>query len=107
LSPKIIQDWQANSKKDLGQNQNFLKILNHKKLDFQKISLVHDEVFEQINCLDCGNCYKTAHPIFTKTDVNRISDFLRMKVSSFEISYLKADERPDSQSIALSFSKFG
>ena len=56
---------------------------------------IHPKVFEKINCLDCGNCCKTAHPIFTKTDVARISDFVGMKISLFENQYLKSDADGD------------
>jgi hypothetical protein len=94
-SQQIILDWLANSKKNLSANQNFIKKLNQKKLDLDRITEQHEETFAKIDCLECGNCCKTAHPIFTKTDVSRISDFLGMKISKFEQTYLKADKDGD------------
>jgi len=90
-SLQIIQDWRANAKKNLGTNQNILKKLNQKKLDFEGITELHEETFDDLDCLDCGNFYKTAHSIFTKTDTSRISDFLGMKIGQFEHLHLKVD----------------
>jgi len=65
-----------------------------KDLDYTMQEL-HDEVFSEINCLDCANCCKTTSPLFTDRDVNRISKFLKLKSRQFIDKYLKTDEDGD------------
>lgn len=56
---------------------------------------LHDETFNEINCLNCANCCKTTGPLFTNKDVDRISKFLKMKPKDFEQKYLQVDEEND------------
>jgi Fe-S-cluster containining protein len=56
---------------------------------------LHEEVFEEINCLSCANCCKTTSPIFYPTDIDRIAKFLRMKPGDFTAQYLRIDEDKD------------
>jgi len=56
---------------------------------------LHEEVFAEVNCLDCGNCCKSLGPKLNSTDIRRISGFLRIKVSEFEEKYLRLDEDND------------
>jgi len=67
----------------------FYKKAQPEKARFYRIRMLHEETFATIYCLDCGNCCKTAHPIFAKTDAARIADFLGMKVSRFEQTFSK------------------
>ena len=68
-----------------------LKRRTPKNLDYVMQEL-HDETFEEIDCLACGNCCKTTSPIFTEKDIERISKHLKMKVADFIQSYLQRDE---------------
>ncbi|MEL6254349.1 MAG: YkgJ family cysteine cluster protein [Bacteroidota bacterium] len=65
-----------------------------KKLD-QYVSELHEEVFEEIDCLSCANCCKTTSPVFTDRDIERIAKHLRMKPSQFVKEYLHMDEERD------------
>lgn len=56
---------------------------------------IHDEVFDEIDCLSCANCCKTTGPLFTTQDIERISKFLKLKPTQFEEKYLKIDEDND------------
>ncbi len=56
---------------------------------------IHDDVFEEIDCLQCANCCKTTGPLFTEKDIERISKHLRMKAVDFESKYLRVDEDQD------------
>lgn len=56
---------------------------------------IHEEVFEEIDCLQCANCCKTTGPLFTDKDIERISKHLRMKPVDFESKFLKTDEDQD------------
>ena len=65
-----------------------------KNLDYV-VQETHDEVFEEIDCLQCANCCKTTGPLFTEKDIERISKHLRMKPSDFEDKFLRVDEDQD------------
>ena len=56
---------------------------------------IHEEVFEEIDCLTCANCCKTTSPIFYPTDIDRISRTLRLKPGDFIERYLRIDEDND------------
>lgn len=56
---------------------------------------LHDEVFEEIDCLQCANCCKTTSPIFRDVDIKRLSQALKISVADFQKSYLKFDEDQD------------
>ena len=55
----------------------------------------HHQVFEEIDCVTCANCCKTTSPIFRESDIERLSNHLKMKVSNFISSYLQKDEAGD------------
>lgn len=56
---------------------------------------LHDEVFEETDCLKCANCCKTTSPIFYQKDIERVSKRLRMKPGEFIDKYLRIDEDRD------------
>jgi len=66
----------------------------HRNLDdeFQEL---HEEAFEQIDCLSCGNCCKTTSPIFYQKDIERVSKHLRITPSKLIEKYLHLDEEND------------
>ena len=79
------------------ENSNFFKKLKNikpKVLDKTIIS-VHETVFKGINCLECANCCKTTSPSFTDKDIQRISNFLKIKPSNLVDKYLVLDEEND------------
>lgn len=78
-------------------NRDLLKALGRRKpknLDDQFHKL-HQEVFSEIDCLECANCCKTTSPIFQAGDIERLSKTLKMKVSEFIENYLRLDEDQD------------
>lgn len=68
-----------------------LKRRTPKNLDYVMQEL-HEEAFEEIDCLSCGNCCKTTSPIFTEKDIERIAKHLKMKVADFTKTYLQRDQ---------------
>ena len=56
---------------------------------------MHDEVFEEVDCLTCANCCKTTSPIFIDKDIERLANRLRMKPSEFVSRKLRLDEQGD------------
>ncbi len=81
------------------QEENRKYLLSLKKKDARRVDdafhRVHDEVFEDIDCLQCANCCKTTSPIFYQNDIDRIAKTLRMKPGDFVERYLRVDEDND------------
>ncbi len=71
----------ARAKDERKTNKKFLNRLARqkpKRLD-QTVAQLHDEVFEEIDCLVCANCCKTTSPIFIDKDVDRIARHLGLR----------------------------
>jgi Fe-S-cluster containining protein len=84
--PKLALDHKV-------ENQLFFKKLKKKtpnNLDLVMQDL-HEKVFEHTDCLACANCCKTASPIVTEKDIQRISKHLRLKETAFIDQYLFKD----------------
>ncbi len=75
----------------------FLKTLKNKRpVDIDKVfHRIHNEVFEKINCLECGNCCASISPVLNNADVNRLVDAAHMKRPDFMGRYLHVDEDED------------
>lgn len=92
-----LQRFGIKAKKQSDDNKKFLQ--NLKKKDARKVDAVfhqlHEEVFEEIDCLTCANCCKTTSPIFYQTDIERAAKATRMKPGDFVEKYLRVDEDKD------------
>lgn len=79
------------------EHKKFLENLKKKPprdLDYTVVE-VHEEVFEETDCLQCANCCKTTGPLYTEKDIERIAKHLKMKPSDFEAKFLRTDEDND------------
>ena len=56
---------------------------------------LHDEVFEEIDCLACSNCCRGTGPLLKERDISRLSKALSMKPGVFVETYLRIDEDGD------------
>ena len=59
------------------------------------INNLHEEVFENIDCLQCANCCTTTGPLFKQKDIDRISKHLGQTPGNFIDQYLRIDEEHD------------
>ncbi|MDD2797578.1 MAG: YkgJ family cysteine cluster protein [Bacteroidales bacterium] len=59
------------------------------------IHAIHQEVFEEIDCLDCGNCCRSLGPRITHLDIQRMASALKCKAQDVEDKYLRMDEDDD------------
>jgi Fe-S-cluster containining protein len=79
--------------------ENKKYLLGLKKKDPRKVDdafhEIHEEVFEEVDCLTCANCCKTTSPIFYPVDIERLAKSLRMKPGAFIEKYLRVDEDND------------
>ena len=74
--------------------RQFKKLRDRKRIDTEVAGL-HDQVFSEIDCLECANCCKTTGPLFTRKDIERISKHMGMTPADFEANYLQVDEDRD------------
>jgi Fe-S-cluster containining protein len=79
--------------------ENKKLLIGLKKKDSAKVDdqfhTLHEEVFSEIDCLECANCCKTTSPIFYQNDIERLSKGIRMKPGDFVEKYLRIDEDND------------
>jgi Fe-S-cluster containining protein len=61
----------------------------------QLINTLHQEVFDEIDCLSCANCCRTTGPLLLPKDIERLSKRLKLSESAFVERYLKRDEEGD------------
>jgi len=93
----LIEDWKNRKPKTQKQQRkliNQLKRENPKKLNVLADE-VHEEVFAELDCLDCANCCTSIPPIVNRTDAARIAKHLGMKSAEFQTQYLRQDEDGD------------
>lgn len=93
----LIQIWQ-NKKHSVEQaNKKLVKNLKQhqsKRLD-SFVAELHEQVFQQIDCLNCAGCCSGLNPIINTTDASRIAKKLGISTSIFERDYLTIDEDGD------------
>jgi uncharacterized protein len=79
------------------QNKVFLQGLKRKnpRLVDDHFHKIHNEVFDEINCLTCANCCKTTSPIFYQNDIERVARALKLKPGEFIEKYLTVDSDKD------------
>lgn len=88
--PKLARDKEGENKKF------FAKLRNRPPKDLDYIMQdLHEAVFRETDCLTCANCCKTTGPLFTNSDIERISKYFRMKPKKFVETYLRLDEEQD------------
>lgn len=74
----------------------FARIRKKKPKNLDKIvHELHDEVFQEIDCLECANCCKSISPTLYDKDVERLAKHLKMKPSQFVEEYLYVDDEND------------
>lgn len=92
-----LEKFRKESKSDFPANKKLkekLKKTKPRDLD-STFHHLHEDVFQEIDCLDCANCCKTTSPIFIQTDIDRLAKTFRMKSSEFIDTYLFRDSDGD------------
>ena len=92
---ELIKKWQHSAEHKYAENVDFLYSIKGKQEFDVFAEKLHEEVFEQADCLKCANCCKTTGPLFTTKDIERISKYLRLKPQQFTEQYLRLDEDDD------------
>ena len=87
---KIISEAKAR-RKEVGKTMK--RITNAKPNVVNAMAAeLHDEVFEEIDCLKCGNCCRTTGPLFLQKDIERLAKRFRIRPGEFIEQYLRMDE---------------
>ena len=92
-----LEDFTKRATQHQQSNKKFLsglKKVNPRLLD-DVVHQLHDEEFENTDCLKCANCCRTTSPIFYQKDIERVAKRLRMRPSDFIDKYLHIDEDKD------------
>tara|TARA_B110000046_G_scaffold74709_1_gene82808 strand:- start:650 stop:1132 length:483 start_codon:yes stop_codon:yes gene_type:complete len=94
LKPEHIKaiQWSESNKKSLTKSLNTLKSI--KGFD-QRVQIAHNQVFDEVDCLECGNCCRTTGPLLLNSDIDRIARKLKISPKEFSNRYLKVDEEND------------
>ncbi len=93
----LIEDWRSRKTLNTKKQRKFVTNLRRKKgkkLD-ELADNLHEEVFQEIDCLDCANCCTSIPPMLLRADITRISKHLGMKTAQFTAEYLREDEDGD------------
>jgi len=92
-----LSEYHQKAQQKSSEHKKFLnKIKQKPPKDFDRKMLeIHEDVFEEINCLNCANCCKTTGPLFTQKDIERLANLFKIKPSKFIEKYLRVDEDSD------------
>ena len=87
-------NWQKKAADNQKLYKQFFQRADKTKV-IRQLPALHEEAFEKIDCLSCGNCCKNHSPRFKTTDIKRISKHLRMREGVFIETYLNLDNEGD------------
>lgn len=91
----IIAKW-TRVKADLPYlNRLHKQLISTKSARPSRAQQVHNQVFDEINCLDCANCCKSIPPILSKRDIKRIAKAESLSTAAFEKKYVITDSDGD------------
>ena len=94
MNDLFFHNWQQKSKEHQKKYTQWLKRSN-KNAVLKILPALHEEAFDAIDCLTCGNCCKGYSPRFKTPDIKRISKVLGLKESVFIEQYLALDAEGD------------
>lgn len=96
MTPELrhILDKSKDNRKKTKEFLEKLKTRKVKNLD-RHFHELHNEVFEEINCLDCAGCCSSISPIVTDNDISRVARHLRIKPSTLLEQHLYLDSDND------------
>jgi len=94
MEEDLLENWEKKSADHQKLYKQFLNRADKNKV-LKVLADLHEEAFEKIDCLQCGNCCKSYSPRFKTPDIKRISKHLKMKEGDFINRYLFVDSEGD------------
>ncbi len=91
----LIHKWQSQHRDEKYLESISKKVIAAKSKNHQLAQEVHQDVFDEIDCLQCANCCKTIPPMLSKRDIKRIAQRLGMSRVAFMEKYIIVDEDGD------------
>jgi len=93
-SKPIISRWQ-HQKSDDKYHATLVNRVGKRQKNHVLAQTTHDEVFSELDCLQCANCCKTIPPIVSMRDAKRIAKTLGISKKEFLDKYTITDEDGD------------
>lgn len=90
----LNSNWQKLASDHQKEYKHLLQKSDKNKV-LKQLPKLHEEAFENINCLQCAACCKNYSPRFKTPDIKRISKHLKMKEGTFIETYLNLDADGD------------
>jgi len=94
MADGLLINWEKQSLAHAKAYKTFLQRVN-KNQALKLLPALHEEAFEQVDCLTCANCCKNYSPRFKTPDIKRISKVLGLRESVFIDTYLNIDTDGD------------
>jgi uncharacterized protein len=94
MEEDLLQNWEKKSTDHQKQYKQLLTRADKNKV-LKVLPDLHEQAFEKIDCLQCGNCCKGYSPRFKTPDIKRISKHLKIKEGDFINKYLFVDSEGD------------
>ena len=94
MNEKEFQNWEKRSSENQKKYKQFLQRPDKNKI-LKALPDLHDQAFEKIDCLKCGNCCKGYSPRFKTPDIKRISKVLKIKEGELIERNLVVDKEGD------------
>ena len=94
IKPEKLKELTANRKQEFTAFFKKLKAKKPKNLD-DMFHELHNEAFDQFDCLICANCCSSISPMITEKDIERLAKRVKMKPVDFVEQYLYIDEDKD------------
>lgn len=94
---ELIQDWKQRKRTTKKQHKKLVNRLQKRKSkSVDEIGEeLHEEVFGEIDCMQCANCCTSIPPMLNRADTRRIAKHLGMKPAQFKEAYIRVDEDGD------------
>jgi Fe-S-cluster containining protein len=90
----LLVNWEKKSRERQKIYKNFLQRVAKNEV-LKRQDDLHQEAFNNIDCLQCANCCKNFSPRFKTPDIKRLSKVLGMREGVFIETYLREDEEGD------------
>lgn len=94
MEDPIFKNWEKKSADRQKVYKQYLQRADKNKV-LKALPDLHEQAFEKVNCLECGNCCKGYSPRFKTPDIKRIAKHLKMKDGDLINQYLRVDEDGD------------
>lgn len=94
MSEPLLKNWAKKSADRQKLYKQYLQRAN-KNAVLKVLPVLHEEAFDKIDCLQCGNCCKGFSPRFKTPDIKRIAKYLKIKEGDLINEYLKVDDDGD------------